>query len=291
MDGDAQPDSIKPLIAPDFQIRGAATRANDEARQKKDAAIENCTICLQSIAERAVVLPCNHLTFDLWCLATWFQERATCPLCKVAVTEVQYDWCSPEDYKTYHVPKPESPKASSREELLDRETQRGSSHFAGRRTPEIHHARAAREDPTVEQRRRIYRHRLYSLHVGANRISRHRDFTHETFATSPDLQSRARAFLRRELQVFSFLETAAAPRGGNRSFLVEYVVAVLKANELKGASGHAEDLLAEFLGRDNTRLFLHELEAWLRSPHARLEEWDREVQYADTSRVAKSHEG
>ena len=37
-------------------------------------------------------------------------------------------------------------------------------------------------------------------------------------------------------------------------------------------------MLQDFLGRDNTRLFLHELKAWLRSPYT-LEDWDRHVQY------------
>lgn len=64
---------------------------------------------------------------------------------------------------------------------------------------------------------------------------------------------------------------------------MEYIVAVLKSNELRGADGKAEELLADFLGRDNTRLLLHELEAWLRSPYIRLEDWDKQVQYAEES--------
>jgi regulator of sirC expression with transglutaminase-like and TPR domain len=49
--------------------------------------------------------------------------------------------------------------------------------------------------------------------------------------------------------------------------------------DIKGANGKAEDLLQEFLGRENARLFLHELENWLRSPFQEIEEWDRRVQY------------
>ena len=91
MDSNAQPDSITQLVVPEFAIRGAAERAHNEARQRKDDAIEACTICLESITERAVAVPCNHLTFDFLCLVSWLQERATCPLCKATVTEVQYD--------------------------------------------------------------------------------------------------------------------------------------------------------------------------------------------------------
>ena len=62
-------------------------------------------------------------------------------------------------------------------------------------------------------------------------------------------------------------------------FLLEYVVAILKTLELKDSSGRAEDLLAEFLGRENARLFLHELESWMRSPYQELGDWDRVMQY------------
>jgi hypothetical protein len=67
--------------------------------------------------------------------------------------------------------------------------------------------------------------------------------------------------------------------------LLEYIVAVLKVNELKGASGHAENLLADYLGRENARLLFHELEAWLRSPYKALDAWDRHVQYTEDGRT------
>jgi hypothetical protein len=65
---------------------------------------------------------------------------------------------------------------------------------------------------------------------------------------------------------------------------MEYVVAILRTNELKAADGKAEELVSEFLGRENARLMLHELEAWLRSPFARLVEWDESVQYGRVER-------
>ncbi|EAT78084.2 hypothetical protein SNOG_14544 [Parastagonospora nodorum SN15] len=49
--------------------------------------------------------------------------------------------------------------------------------------------------------------------------------------------------------------------------------------DVKASNGHAESLLADFLGRENSRLFLHELQSWLRSPYKKLEQWDEEVQY------------
>lgn len=285
MDGVARPDSNAQLVD-DFKFKGAATRTETKS---KDVSPEACTICLEPITERAVATPCNHLTFDFLCLVSWLQERATCPLCKAAVTEVQYDWRSPDDFKTYRVPDPEATAASGRRptEGFRRRRQYGLRRQVGTQRPRAGPAApATSEDPALEQRRRVYRDRTYSLHVGANRISQYRDFTHETFASSPDLQSRARTFLRRELRVFTFLDNAAAPRGGNRDFLIEYIVAILRTNELKGANGHAEDLLADFVGRGNARLLLHELEAWLRSPYTALENWDRNVQYAGSHSAA-----
>ncbi|KAH7036484.1 hypothetical protein B0J12DRAFT_581776 [Macrophomina phaseolina] len=126
------------------------------------------------------------------------------------------------------------------------------------------------------------------MHVGTNRISRYANFTPQAVADSPNLQSRARAFVRRELRVFSFLhpDTAEDPesasrRVGNAEFLLEYIIAILKKVEIKGPTGQAEDMLQEFIGRNNARLFLHELGAWLRSPYTRLEDWDRHVQYRE----------
>ena len=97
-------------------------------------------------------------------------------------------------------------------------------------------------------------------------------------------------WIRRELRVFEFLysdnaggESAGVTRKApNAEFLLEYIVAILKTVELKGSAGQAEDLLQEFIGRENARLFLHELQSWMRSPHTSLEEWDRHVQYSES---------
>lgn len=282
MDGRQTTDDTATANEDHFKIKGAAKRGQDERGQIKVAVPEACTICLEPISERAVAVPCNHLTFDFLCLVSWLQERSSCPLCNANLTEVQYDWRSPDDYKTYYVPQPESRK--SHESGFERSRRRRGQDFVRRRverrTRRAEQAAASSEDPALDRRRRVYRDKLFSFHVGANRISQYRDFTCEDFARSTELQSRARVFLRRELKVFTFLDTAAAPRGGNREFLLEYVVAILKTNELKGANGHAEDLLADYLGRENVRLLLHELEAWLRSPYTALDAWDRHVQYS-----------
>src|SRR6202012_6025783 len=68
-------------------------------------------------------------------------------------------------------------------------------------------------------------------------------------------------------------------RANNAEFLLEYIIAILRTVDMKGSAGQAEELLRDFIGRDNARLFLHELQAWLRSPYIYLEDWDRHVQY------------
>lgn len=101
------------------------------------------------------------------------------------------------------------------------------------------------------------------------------------------LVSRAKRWIRRELSAFKFLDPSSTSYGNsdrrtsNAEFLLEYVVSILKSIDLRGSSGQAEELLKDFLGRENTRLFLHELEAFLRSPYEKPEDWDKHVQYAE----------
>jgi hypothetical protein len=66
---------------------------------------------------------------------------------------------------------------------------------------------------------------------------------------------------------------------------------MLKKLDIRDSEGRAEDLLSEFLGRDHARLFLHELNAWLRSPYERVEEWDRRVQYEEPLPTSFDSEG
>lgn len=154
-----------------------------------------------------------------------------------------------------------------------------------------------RDDDALEFRKRVYREKTFSAYVGANRISRYHNIAPESFVASQALVTRAKAFIRRELQVFDFLNSSSTTRipsstpsgsdrrANNAEFLLEYIVGILKSIDLKGSTGQAEELLKDFLGRDNTRLFLHELEAWLRSPYERLSDWDRHVQYGNVVNI------
>ncbi|GAB7352142.1 hypothetical protein MBLNU459_g2632t1 [Dothideomycetes sp. NU459] len=286
-----------------FTIRGAARQKAKEpaVARESDAPQDTCVICLERITERAVAAPCNHLNFDFLCLASWLQEQPSCPLCKAGVAQVQYDWRSPTDFKTYVVPSRRDEDAAARTASARATFSRSSrprtpTRPTNRRPPARAARRAQSPDTALAFRRRIYTQHLPSQHVGANRVSQFQNFTSSSFRASPELQSRARTFMRRELLVFSYLNDAAA---SNTEFLIEYILAVLRRIEIKDAAGAAQGLVAEFLGHADAGLFLHELESWLRSPYLRLEDWDRRVQYAlppagagpaDVERARKSEE-
>lgn len=208
---------------------------------------------------------------------------------KTEVRSVEYQWRSPTDFKIYEVSQNVQKSSTSnttdpvRPEVISlRQRGRPRPYRTPRPQPPVS------ADAALLHRQHVYRDQLYSLHVGSNRLSRFRDLTPQLFNRDEELVSRARKWIRRELQVFEFLSTegneveGVTRRANNAEFLLEYIIAILKTVDIKGSGGQAEDMLQEFLGRDNTRLFLHELRAWLRSPYTSLEDWDRHVQYSET---------
>ncbi|KAH7382887.1 RING finger domain protein [Cadophora sp. MPI-SDFR-AT-0126] len=265
-----------------------------------------CVICLERVSEQAVAQPCQHDSFDFLCLISWLQEQASCPLCKADVKSVRYDFKSEETFKVFEVASVGKAPPSGSNGTADagsnfdaryNASARGRFDHRGRRLyrerRDYTHTPAPTPDEAVLRRRHIYVHQLFSLHVGTNRVSRFRDLTPALFTSDTELLSRARKWIRRELRVFTFLNPDATStsasgtgrsndrRANNAEFLLEYIVAILKTVDIQGSGGQAEEMLSEFLGRANTRLFLHELRAWLRSPYTELADWDRHVQYAE----------
>lgn len=265
-----------------------------------------CVICCDAIADPCEVRPCNHRHFDYLCVATWLFSDARCPVCRASVETLFRD-STGEALTDFQASGPTlnvhpSPSSSSSQQ------QQRQSH-----RPRVPIRRGPRsrcrsryhtpEEPSAALRRRqdVYLHARYSKHVGSNRLSRYRELTPQLFRDDEQLVSRARMWIRRELQVFAFLrpdpttasssasgDAAARRRHQNAEFLLEYIVAILKSVDLAGSAGEAENMLSEFLGRDNTRLFLHELRAWLRSPYTKLEDWDRAVQYETEPAASQS---
>ncbi|KAL4879639.1 hypothetical protein BJY04DRAFT_193305 [Aspergillus karnatakaensis] len=276
-------------------------RTLQEVAQEQDVQ-DPCVICLEPITEPAIVVSCNHANFDFLCLLSWLEQRRKCPLCKSDVSTVKYELENPDGPKTYQLPALPPPSASA--------PPTGHTHTHGRphgrnpRRPRRPRSPPPRtpDDPLL-RRQQVYRNRLYSFRVGSNRLSQYREFTPEMFNRDEELVSRARKWIRRELRVFEFLNPDASSdssvarpgqqrlesrRGNNAEFLLEYVIAILRTVDIKGSAGQAEELLRDFLGRDNASLFLHELQAWLRSPYTSLEDWDRNVQYDNTDAASQT---
>ncbi len=295
-----------------YQQSGGNVKATDStallSHMKDTDAEAICVICLDTVSELAVAQPCQHSSFDFNCLVSWLHARAVCPLCelpstqafssandstgKSSVSSVQYARRDSAGYGNYVIPLPAVSPNLSTSTSNNAPARRRQNHQISRPRRSFRPSSPVNEDISLARRRYVYRHGLYSLHVGSNRLSRFRDLTPEMFKSDQELVSRARKWIRRELQVFPFLRLddveEASPdaavsrrRAKNAEFLLEYIVAILKAVDIKGSGGQAEEMLQEFLGRDNTRLFLHELRAWLRSPYMSLEDWDRAVQYSE----------
>jgi hypothetical protein len=259
---------------------------------------ECCVVCLDVIKEPCEAWPCQHYNFDFVCLINWLEQQPRCPLCKASITEVRYDFEGP-DRRRWNTFVPETKRvAASSPEVATQHRPRPHRrdwprHRLPRRRDYSSPVRAPSEDEAVVRRRQIYRDGLYSLHIGTNRITRYRELAPQLFEQDPDLVSRARMWLRRELKVFEFLhsptqaqqstDAVTRRRANNAEFLLEYIIAILKTVDIQGSQGQAEDMLQEFLGRDHTRLLLHELKSFLRSPFMSLEAWDRAVQYPTTT--------
>lgn len=273
-----------------------------------EAAKACCVICLSAITEACTARPCSHQNFDFLCLASWLQLKSSCPLCKADIVEIYYDFADEgRTWKTYKVPKIGLQPGGVRRDnssppapppIFRGRSRRGGPYRGRNQRAETLYASASDADlrarGAIGRRRHVYRNRLYSLHVGSNSASRYREIAPARFQTDADLLSRARAWVRRELQVFEFLnddsETVSEVGGSsggrrrrqkNAEFVLEYVVAILKTVDIQSSSGHAENLLSDFLGRENCRIFLHELRNFVRSPYS-IEAWDRHVQYDET---------
>lgn len=283
-------------VAQDEQIRShvlkSMVQGSTIAGGVSEAQGHLCVICLDDISETAMTKPCAH-EFDFVCIVNWLERNPTCPLCKTQILTVEYVQNSQQDTKVYTV-NGRPPRSGAN--IAESPTSRGDQHHGQNSErqgqletrPQIHAQGPINVtgDP-LARRQHVYRHRLYSLHVGSNRLSRFQELTPKRFLHDTELVSRARKWIRRELRVFEFLllpgEAAALDGPSNRQvnaeYLLEWIIAMLKSVNIKGSNGQAEDMLQEYLGRDNTRLFLHELRAWLRSPYSEMEEWDRTVQY------------
>lgn len=237
---------------------------------------DDCIICLDALIAAARANPCAHASYHPHCLLQWLELNPSCPLCKTPVATVTLGPRDRTIYTAQRKPPPTDPLARW-----------------GRPAPRRRRRSLSPPAPTLESYPRyrldVYRRARFALHIGSNRHTGYQPLTPGTLH-DPRHLSRARSFIRRELLVLDVLEPpdphpvsrGSSPRR-SRAFRLEYIVAVLKAAGLQGASGAAEELLMRYTGV-HTRLFLHELRAFLRSPFGRVEEWDRGVRYGPPTR-------
>ncbi|KAI1871368.1 uncharacterized protein JN550_004362 [Neoarthrinium moseri] len=286
-----EPESAEPV---DIRAQVLQSTLNEVATRheggKADSTTaECCVICLEAVSEACEAKPCRHNNFDFICLVSWLEQQSKCPLCKAVVSEVCYEVGESDEtsWKTFVVPEKREPAAPSTPRRPLPPRRNWPYYRPHRRRHYEASAQPPTEDEEVSRRRDVYRNQTYSLHVGSNRMSQYRDLTPQLFEHDAALVSRARMWLRRELKVFEFLHTPsgtgddelARRRANNAEFLLEYIIAILKTVDIQGSQGQAEDMLQEFLGRENTRLLMHELKSFLRSPYTSLRDWDRAVQY------------
>ena len=271
------------------------------AKVSTTAQTGHCTVCLEEdVTDPCETRPCGHHEGCWDCVRICASRIRHCTLCRAEIDCVIRESTGERfDPAAEDCADPGQGNVQSSASTLE------SVYLTGYWEPTPLHARSHGSsvldglDRAVERRRNVYFHHRYSKHVGSNRYSKYREITPQMFLRDPTLVSRARMWIRRELLVFSFLQpeqpNPTATRGDlskrrqridpsrrraqNAEFLLEYIIAILKTMDIQGSAGEAENMISEYLGRQDTQLFLHELRAWLRSPYTRLEQWDEAVQY------------
>ncbi|KAH9961815.1 hypothetical protein BC827DRAFT_1131354 [Russula dissimulans] len=245
---------------------------------------DHCTICLQAIADRAVIPTCSH-EFCFECLMIWSEQSRRCPLCAQNIGDyLIHHIRSTYDYQKHFLP----PLRTSPRPLSRPDGARIAPPHRRRERVWGQRDRAAQDEAdalerAVTRRRWIYQHDLYAKHVASNKYTRYRPFpTPAQFATSQDLISRMTVFLRRELLVWPNADV---------EFLVTFVISLMKSIDIRSES--AIRLLAEFLDMDAAHApggrhitaehFAHgmspiEIYCYLRSPYRDLGVYDSVVQ-------------
>jgi hypothetical protein len=192
---------------------------------------------------------------------------------KIEITRLEYDWIAPDQFETLQIEHPK-PKGAQNP-LVERRTSR-----LQRRNTRTENAYRTEIDVALLRRRNVYRFQRYSMHIGSNKFSGFKEVNPDMIAGSSKFQSKAKTWLRRELRVFDNLQS---PKIRTIEFLLDYILEIMKSTSIK--SGRAEELLIEYLGEEETPLFLHELSSWMRSPFQKLEDWDIIIQYHQNSSI------
>ncbi|KAH7925994.1 hypothetical protein BV22DRAFT_1010068 [Leucogyrophana mollusca] len=245
-------------------------------RDEDQAAEDHCSICLQSLGDRAVIPTCSH-DFCFECILMWSEQSRKCPLCSQLIGEyLIHHIRSKYDYQKHYLPPPRtsSPQLLPTGENRTRPLRNVRRERQWGRRARQEQDQADQLDRAIARRRWLYEHDLYAKHVASNSFTRYRPYPAPSqFSASPDLISRMTAFLRRELQVWPNLDV---------EFLTTFTISIMKSIDIRSES--AVKLLSEFLDMDapyveghrhvNAEHFAHEIYSYLRSPYRDLNTYD-----------------
>lgn len=278
----ATPDEENPQTIGNIFLQESG-RSNTSTAGQADN--DNCVICLQSIIDRTILPQCSHDCHCFACILEWIKHSNKCPLCVADIGPyIIHNVRSKHDYKRHFISPTLSPRNSDRAYLVASNVtrERRASMAAFQRSQQRRREEARRkqeEDAALAMRRYVYQNVLYAKHVASNRYTRYTPHPSPAqVSASAELQSRATAFLRRELRVWSNLDV---------EFLTSYIVMMIKTLDLRSEGGIK--ILSELLdpnipyteeGRHpNTEHLAHELYSFLRSPYKSVEMYDKHVQY------------
>ncbi|KAK9383154.1 uncharacterized protein V2V93DRAFT_378217 [Kockiozyma suomiensis] len=252
-----------------------------------DETLNRCAICLCGIdlTKLARTIPCRH-EWDLPCILQWLEVSLdkSCPLCKTKVEKIEFEH-SGDTSESVFISADEFQGDLLQTSPGRESPSRGPSHSRRRR----HRSSGYSFDNQLVLMRRqyVYRNGLRACHIGTNKFTGFSIMSPSQFRVSSNNQSRARAFIRRELSVFPFL-LSDYPDAVSASLKISvetdscrrvcYMLQLIDIQSVRG-SKLAREILSDYLGPANASIFCHELCAFLRSPCRTLAEYDRIVQY------------
>eukprot|EP00741_Cyanophora_paradoxa_P013919 tig00020723_g13436.t1 len=229
----------------------------EEPKKEMLGGTAECPICLEQTQNTALADQCFH-AFCFACILQWAEVTARCPLCKQPFRSVIHSIVSDREYRRYYLP----------ESLLDsgdgpKREPRPQSAFAGGLPRRVHSRPAwgqSAQPPAacsaVEARRAVYQRgvpcqTLMSAHA--------RPPIRPATFREPVLRRKLEPWLRRELQAALEEDDVDA-----LDMMCHFVFSLLGQHEI--ASPRVREELQPFL-LGKTGLFLHELEAFARSPY------------------------
>ncbi|KAG8751439.1 hypothetical protein FRC12_012446 [Ceratobasidium sp. 428] len=230
--------------------------AEDDWNNQEDD--NHCIICLQTVADRTVLINCAHDRMCFACIKQWAEQSRRCPLCNSPIgTHLIHRIRSQYDYQKYYLP-PLRHSPPPENIVIEARTARRTR--ARRNTTSAEEIERDELDRAIEKRRWVYRHGLFAKHIASNAHTRFRpNLTPQQITNSPELQSRCQMFVRRELRVWPNMDV---------EFLTNFILSLVKSIDIRTEA--SIKLISEFLDLDGrtspaggtiAEHFAHDIEA------------------------------